>query len=111
MSPQLVARLADARVRAGLSLGQAAQRLGIERRLLSDVEWGRAPLGDLAPKLAAVYQVNVPWLLAEVPEVAPESALAHCCIDLAPGRTRLSPGDKRELLITLASLPHADAKR
>jgi ribosome-binding protein aMBF1 (putative translation factor) len=47
------------RVLAGLSLGQAAKLLGMERRVLADIEDGRAPLpAELAARMAAVYGVG-----------------------------------------------------
>lgn len=70
-------RIYDARVMSGLSLGQAARYLGLDRQVLGDIEWGRVPPGDLLPRrLAELYHVGVPWMLGETPESAPESALA-----------------------------------
>jgi hypothetical protein len=46
----------EARVYAGLSLGQGADLLGVTRERLGDVEHGRAPLDDvLRAKMERVY--------------------------------------------------------
>lgn len=66
----IAARLRSAREHAGLSQGQAAKLLGVQRPTISEIEAGRrrVPAEELA-KLAAIYGVSVSWLTDEQPEV------------------------------------------
>jgi len=97
-----VHRLALARQRAGLSLGQAAQMLGMQRPALEQLEAGPTPDELTCARLARLYEVNIPWLRGDVPERAPESELSRVvCTRGGP----LSEHDRDELLSLIASLP------
>lgn len=113
-------RLKLARERAGLSLGQAAKLLGIDRADLECVEastlnqfCGRfaCPGGGLhghdiddnawttAEQLAELYAVNVPWLLGQVPQHDYEA------MKDARGYDQLTAHDRDVVAEFAASLP------
>jgi transcriptional regulator with XRE-family HTH domain len=66
----IAARLRAAREQAGLSQGQAAKLLGLQRPTVSEIEAGRRRVSaeELA-QLAEIYGVSVSWLATEQPEV------------------------------------------
>ena len=64
-------RLRAARERAGLSQGQVAKLLGIQRPTVTEMEAGRRKVGpDELARLAEFYNVSVSWLVNDKPEVA-----------------------------------------
>jgi transcriptional regulator with XRE-family HTH domain len=74
----LASRLRLAREQAGLSQGQVAVKLQLQRPSVSEIEAGRRKVSseELA-KLAELYDVSVSWLTkgeAEVPDAAVELA-------------------------------------
>jgi transcriptional regulator with XRE-family HTH domain len=60
-------RTKRARERAGLSLGQAAKLLGIDREMLEEVEDAPRFEGMLLDKMVDVYQVREEWITGKVP--------------------------------------------
>ena len=66
----IAARLRAAREQAGLSQGQVAGRLGLQRPSVSEIEAGRRKVSaEEINRLAAIYNVSVSWLTKEEPEV------------------------------------------
>lgn len=65
----LPSRLRAARERAGLSQGQVAKLLGMQRPTISEIEAGRRRVAaDEVSRLADLYSVSVSWLLNDRPE-------------------------------------------
>lgn len=61
-------RLRRARETAGLSIGQAATRLGVMREALERIEDPtREPPADGVVEMAALYGVSVEWLIGATP--------------------------------------------
>lgn len=56
-------RLRDARLDAGYSQKQAADRAGMAQSTLSALETGEQPTSTFIPRLATLYRVPVRWLL------------------------------------------------
>jgi transcriptional regulator with XRE-family HTH domain len=79
----IAGRLRAAREQAGLSQGQAAKLLGLQRPTVSEIEAGRrrVPAEELA-KLAVIYGVSVAWLTVNEPEV-PDPAVELAARELA----------------------------
>lgn len=74
----IAARLRAAREQAGLSQGQVAKKLKVQRPTISEIEAGRrkVPAEEL-PSFAEIYDVSVSWLTnneSEVPDPAVELA-------------------------------------
>ncbi|CAK7008563.1 helix-turn-helix domain-containing protein [Pseudomonas sp. S 311-6] len=56
-------RLRDARLEAGYSQKQAADRAGMAQSTLSALETGEQPTSTFIPRLATLYRVSIRWLL------------------------------------------------
>ena len=71
----IAGRLRAAREQAGLSQGQAAKLLKMQRPTISEIEAGRRRVAaeELAA-LAQAYGVSVSWLAEEKPEVSDPAA-------------------------------------
>lgn len=74
----IAARLRAAREQAGLSQGQVAKKLDVQRPTISEIEAGRrkVPAEELS-RFAEIYDVSVSWLTnneSEVPDPAVELA-------------------------------------
>jgi transcriptional regulator with XRE-family HTH domain len=79
----IAARLRAAREQAGLSQGQAAKLLGVQRPTLSEIEAGRRRVtAEEIARLAGIYAVSVSWLATEQPEV-PDPAVELAARELA----------------------------
>jgi transcriptional regulator with XRE-family HTH domain len=80
-------RLRAAREQAGLSQGQVAKHLGIQRPTVSEIEAGRRKVSaeELA-ELAQLYKVSMSWLVKNEPEVA-DPAVELAARELAKLRT------------------------
>lgn len=79
----IAGRLRAAREQAGLSQGQAAKLLGVQRPTVSEFEAGRRRVSaeELA-RLAEIYGVSVSWLATDQPEV-PDPAVELAARELA----------------------------
>lgn len=89
-----------ARERAGLSIGQAAKLLGVDRGVIRQIE--AAPIvdrEDRAKQMAELYGVNVPWLLGEAPQHD------YAWVDKTPGGDKLSSNDRDTIAEFAASMP------
>lgn len=74
----IAARVRAARIQAGLSQGQVARILEVQRPTISEIEAGRRKVAaeELA-RFADVYGVSLSWLTANEPEMSdPEVELA-----------------------------------
>ncbi len=73
----LASRLRAARDQAGLSQGQVAQILKLQRPAVTEIEAGRRRVtADELKKMAEIYGVSVVWLLGEDNETDPSVELA-----------------------------------
>jgi transcriptional regulator with XRE-family HTH domain len=67
---QIAARLRLAREQAGLSQGQVAKLMKVQRPTISEIEAGRRKVSsDELDKFARLYDVSISWLATETPEV------------------------------------------
>jgi transcriptional regulator with XRE-family HTH domain len=74
----IAARLRAAREQAGLSQGQVARLMGMQRPSITEIESGRRRVSaDEVRRLAQIYNVSVSWLVKE------ESEMPNPTIELA----------------------------
>ena len=100
---RIAERLKEARRLAGLSQGQVAKMLGLHRPSVSEMEAGnRRVSADELGRLAAIYDVNVAWLLGDSPETldAQDPRLELAARELS----KLKPDDLERLLKLLAAM-------
>jgi transcriptional regulator with XRE-family HTH domain len=94
-----------ARERAGLTIGQAAKLIGIERGDLIRIEDLDSAFWDASrEKLADVYGVNVPWLNG-LSEQRDYEALKH-----VPGAADLPVHDRGTIAEIMAACPQRSPK-
>ena len=61
---KIAARLKEARILAGLSQEQAADKMGLQRPTISEIESGRRKVSaDELIQFAGLYKVDTSWLL------------------------------------------------
>lgn len=109
MNPQeskrqiIAARIKEARRMAGLSQGQVAKMLGLQRPSVSEMEAGnRAVSAEELSKLAEIFEVSTSWLLGEGAErVNPQDDKLQLA---ARELNKLKPKDLDRLMTILASL-------
>lgn len=74
----IAVRLRAAREQAGLSQGQVAKMLGLQRPSVSEIEAGRRKVSaEELTRLADIYNVSISWLTKE------EAAIEDPAIELA----------------------------
>lgn len=88
-----------ARERAGLSIGQAAKLLGIDRAELQRIEDPSRQMVERADDLAALYHVDVEWLTGHKP------LRDYDAMRGVRGYDELSPHDRDAVAEFAASLP------
>jgi transcriptional regulator with XRE-family HTH domain len=67
----IAARLRAAREQAGLSQGQVAKLLGLQRPSISEIEAGRRKVSaEELTRFSDIYNVSISWLTKEEPEVS-----------------------------------------
>jgi len=95
---QIGSRLKEARVRAGLTQGQAARLLGLNQEKISLIEKGKRECGVLElTAFSEVYAVSYEWILGQWCESdLPEETVAMF--------EKMPPVDRRKLLVLLASM-------
>lgn len=103
----LAARLRAAREQAGLSQGQVAKLLGLQRPAISEIEAGRRRVqSDELTNFARIYDVSVTWLLSQDDEgVDPAVELA------ARELVKLQKGDLQIVLDLLKTLRKSEDSR
>lgn len=63
---KIAARIRDARVMAGLSQAQAAEKLNLQRPAISEIESGKRKVSaEEIIQLAELYRVDTSWLLLQ----------------------------------------------
>lgn len=109
MNPQdskrqvIAARIREARRMAGLSQGQVAKMLGLQRPSVTEIESGnRAVSAEELAKIAEIFEVSTSWLLGEGAErVDPQDDKLQLA---ARELKKLKPKDLERLMTILASL-------
>lgn len=100
-------RIAKARTNAGLSIGQAAKLVGVERSVIEEAE--KANVNDLASglttRMAEVYLVDPDWMLGVKPQYDREA------MKEAKGFENLSTHDRDIIQEFAASLPKGNEAR
>jgi transcriptional regulator with XRE-family HTH domain len=107
---QIIAeRVREARRMSGLSQGQVAKMLGLQRPSVTEMEAGnRGVSAEELAKLAEVYDVSVSWLLGEGAE---RSDAKDARLQLAARElTKLKPEDLDRLMAILAALREQEGK-
>lgn len=95
-----------ARERAGLTIGQAATLLGIEKQHLVIVEELDPAQADFDfTKLAELYQCRIEWITGEVEQHD------YARLDALPGADRLTPHDRKVIAEFIAMIPRKPAKK
>ena len=105
----IASRLKEARKLAGLSQGQVAKMLGLQRPSISEMEAGnRAVAAEELSKLADLFDVSVGWLLGGGAETldAHDDRLHLAARELQ----KLKPKDLNRLLTILASMRDQETK-
>lgn len=105
----IASRIKEARRLAGLSQGQVAKMLGLQRPSVSEMEAGnRAVVAEELSKLAEVFDVSVAWLLGEGSAQldAQDDRLQLAARELQ----KLKPKDLNRLLTILASMREQETK-
>ena len=104
----IASRIREARRAAGLSQGQVAKLLGLQRPSISEIEAGnRRVSGDEIIQLAQLFDVSPEWLLGNgADRVDPrDTKLQLAARELA----KLKPEDLDRLLTLLASMRDEDS--
>lgn len=106
----IASRIREARKMAGLSQGQVATMLGLQRPSVTEIEAGNRAVGaeELA-ELAKMFEVSVAWLLGEGTAKldAHDDRLQLAARELQ----KLKPKDLDRLLTILASMRERAPKR
>lgn len=106
----IASRVREARRAAGLSQGQVAHLLGLQRPSVSEMEAGRRRVsGEEITRLAKLFDVKPSWLLGEGAERADphDTKLQLAARELA----KLKAEDLDRLLALLASINDEDSER
>lgn len=105
----IASRIKEARKLAGLSQGQVAQILGLQRPSISEMEAGnRAVAAEELSKLAEIFDVSVAWILGGGAEKldAHDDRLHLAARELQ----KLKPKDLDRLLTILAAMRDQETK-
>ena len=105
----IASRIREARRMAGLSQGQVAKMLGLQRPSVTEIESGnRAVVAEELAKLAEIFDVSVAWLLGEGTAQldAHDDRLQLAARELQ----KLKPKDLDRLLTILASVRDQEKK-
>lgn len=101
---KIATRLKEARSLAGLSQAQAAERMGLQRPAISELEVGnRKVSAEELIQFADLYRVSTTWLLGE--ESQTETELGEEFKFAARELSKLSPEDVKKLFDVLKILP------
>ena len=105
----IASRIREARRLAGLSQGQVAKMLGLQRPSVTEIEASnRAVVAEELAKLAEIFDVSVAWLLGEG---ATQLDVHDDRLQLAARELqKLKPKDLDRLLSILASMRGQETK-
>jgi len=103
----IATRLRAAREQAGLSQGQVAKLLGLQRPSISELEAGRRKVSaEEVSRFAKIYNVSVSWLMKQESEV-PDPAVELAARELA----KLRKEDLETVLNVLRTFQKAKGTR
>lgn len=105
----IASRIREARRMSGLSQGQVAKMLGLQRPSVTEIESGnRAVAAEELAKIAEIFDVSVSWLLGEGASQldAQDDRLQLAARELQ----KLKPQDLNRLLTILASMRDQEKK-
>ena len=95
---KIAARLKEARILSGLSQAQAADKMGLQRPAISEIESGKRKVSaDELIQFANLYKVDTAWLLHE----DKEDDLKFAARELS----KLSDADREKLFAILKIFP------
>jgi transcriptional regulator with XRE-family HTH domain len=101
---KIAGRLKEARILAGLSQAQAADKLGLQRPAISEIEAGKRKVtAEEIIRFAGMYKVDTSWLLLQ--ESGNETFLSEQLKFAARELGKLSKEDVQKLLHVLKILP------
>ncbi|RYD57616.1 MAG: XRE family transcriptional regulator [Sphingobacteriales bacterium] len=101
---KIASRLKEARVMAGLSQAQAADRLGLQRPAISEIESAKRKVSaEEIIQFASLYRVDTSWLLLQDKEN--EQSMSQHLKFAARELEKLSEDDIRKLIDVLKILP------
>jgi len=99
---RIAMRIKEARVLAGLSQAQAAEKLGLQRPAISEIEAGKRKVSaEELIQFAELYKVDTSWLLLRENENESSEQLNFAARELS----KLSQEDIRKLIDVLKILP------
>ncbi|MGD0585849.1 MAG: helix-turn-helix transcriptional regulator [Oryzomonas sp.] len=102
----IATRLRAAREQAGLSQGQVAKIMNLQRPTITEIEAGRRKVSaEELPRLADIYNVSVSWLTNNEPDV-PDPAVELAARELS----KLKKEDFDAVLNLLRTLRKADGE-
>ncbi len=102
---KIATRVKEARILAGLSQAQAAQKMDLQRPAISEIEAGnRKVSAEELVQFAELYQVNTSWLLGQ--EEENEEQMNEQFKFAARELSKLSPEDVKKLYDILKILPN-----
>ncbi|HEY5326528.1 MAG TPA: helix-turn-helix transcriptional regulator [Mucilaginibacter sp.] len=98
---QIATRIKDARIMAGLSQAQAAEKLKLQRPAISEIESGKRKVSaEEIIQLAELYRVDTSWLLLKNEEKMPEQVLFA-----ARELSKLKPEEMNKVIDIIKMLP------
>lgn len=99
---KIAARLKEARILAGLSQASAAEKLGLQRPAISEIESGKRKVSaEEVIQFATLYKVDTSWLLLRENENYMTEQLKFAARELS----KLKEEDMQRLLQVLKILP------
>jgi len=101
---KIAVRLKEARVLSGLSQAQAADKMGLQRPAISEIEAGKRKVSaEELLQFADLYKVDTSWLLLreEVNDAFESGQLKLAARELS----KMSPEDREKLFHLLKILP------
>jgi len=98
---KIATRIRDARVMAGLSQAQAAEKLNLQRPTISEIESGKRKVSaEEIIQMADLYRVDTSWLLSQNDVDMPD----HVKI-AARELNKLKPDDMNKVIDIIKMLP------
>lgn len=100
----IATRIRDARVMAGLSQAQAAEKLNLQRPAISEIESGKRKVSaQEIIQLAELYRVDTSWLLLQ--DEQNDSDVSEQVKFAARELSKLKPEDMSKVLDIIKMLP------
>lgn len=101
---KIASRLKEARILSGLSQAQAADKLGLQRPAISEIETGKRKVSaEEIIQFANLYKVDTLWLLLK--EEEPDAQMTEQLKFAARELGKMSKEDVQKLLQVLKILP------